>query len=195
MSRTQLVPDPGPAGAAAIRPAGPADVAALGEFFAGLSAQSLYLRFFAPVTLTRGLLDLLSGGPAHVDAVIAVADGVIVGHAMAADRAGSGGRRGALVTDIGVVVADAWQGRGVGSALMIALVARARQREVTSLEMDVLHGNKKALALITGHWPSAVIDRAWGSLSISIPLPAYRRQPPRTRPAGLRSRAHAAVRG
>ena len=63
----------------------PADLAVLSDFFAGLSVESRYLRFFAPVTPTYGLLDLLSGGPAHVDAIVAVADGVIVGHAMAAD--------------------------------------------------------------------------------------------------------------
>ena len=72
--------------AAAIRPVGPADLAALSDFFAGLSVESSYLRFFAPVTPTHELLHLLSGGPANVDAIVAVADGVIVGHAMAADR-------------------------------------------------------------------------------------------------------------
>src|SRR5260370_1242272 len=72
--------------AAAVRPVRPADLAALSDFFAKLSPQTRYLRFFAPVTPTHALLRLLSGEAANVDAVIAVADGVIVGHAMAADR-------------------------------------------------------------------------------------------------------------
>src|SRR5215472_6371506 len=118
---------------AIIRPAGPADRAALGDFFAGLSAQTRYLRFFAPVTLTPALLRLLSGGGAHVDVVVAVRGGVIIGHAMAADQPATEGPRrpgtacdprGPTVTDIGVVVADAWQGQGVGSALVRALVTR-----------------------------------------------------------------------
>src|SRR4249920_2862813 len=68
---------------AAIRPVHPADLPALGGFFEDLSVESRYLRFFAPVRPTGSLLHLLSGGPANVDAVVAVADGVIVGHAMA----------------------------------------------------------------------------------------------------------------
>jgi len=78
---------------AIIRSAGPADMAALGDFFAGLSAQTRYLRFFGPVTPTPALLRLLSGGGASVDAVVAVRGGVIVGHAMAADQPGTRGSR------------------------------------------------------------------------------------------------------
>ena len=194
MNRTQEVRAGGRA-TTDIRPACPADLPALGEFFAGLSVQARYLRFFAPVTPTGSLLRLLAAEPAQVDAVIAVADGVIVGHAMAADRTEPAACRGARATDIGVVVADAWQGRGVGSALMLALIARAQRRGVTALEMDVLHGNRKVLAMITGHWPSAVIDRTSDSLSIRVPLAAYQPQPPRTRPATRRVRALAAAGG
>ena len=71
---------------------------------------------------------------------------------MAADRAAAAG--GSL-TEIGVVVADAWQGRGVGSALVRALLSRAQARGVTSLSMDVLPGNHQVLAMITAHWAAA----------------------------------------
>jgi GNAT superfamily N-acetyltransferase len=174
--------------AAAIRPASQADLAALSDFFAGLSVESRYLRFFAPVTPTCGLLHLLSGGPANVDAIVAVEAGVIVGHAMAADRTDPEdpedheGRCGARATDVGVVVADAWQRRGVGAALMRALVARAQARGVTSLAMDVLPGNRKVLAMVIAHWPDAAIDRSPDSLDIRIPLP---RQPQPRRPRPL----------
>ena len=182
---------------AAIRPVAPADLAALSDFFAGLSVQSRYLRFFAPVTPAHGLLHLLAGGPANVDAIVAVADGVVVGHAMAADRPDPadpedpvdpedpadpgepGGPRGARVTDIGVVVADAWQRRGVGAALIRALLTRAQARGVTSLAMDVLPGNRQVLAMIIGHWPDAAIGRSPDSLDIRIPLPQPRPDQPR----------------
>ncbi len=187
--------------AAAIRPVTPADLAALSDFFAGLSVQSRYLRFFAPVTPAHGLLDLLAGEPANVDAIVAVADGVVVGHAMAVDRpdpAGAenaadpedpgepGDSRGARVTDIGVVVADAWQRRGVGAALMRALLTRAQARGVTSLAMDVLPGNRQVLAMIIGHWPDAAIGRSPDSLDIRIPLPRYRPRPDRPQREQLR---------
>jgi GNAT superfamily N-acetyltransferase len=179
--RTPVVPTEGRS-AAAIRPVGPADLAALSDFFAGLSVESRYLRFFAPVAPTHHLLHLLSGGPANVDAIVAVADGVIVGHAMAADRRDP---CDALVTDIGVVVADAWQRRGVGATLMRALVTRAQARGVTSLAMDVLPGNRRVIAMVIGHWPDAAIEPSPDSLDIRIPLPRNqprRYQPPRAQP-------------
>jgi GNAT superfamily N-acetyltransferase len=167
---------------AVIRPACPADLPALAGFFEGLSVQTRYLRFFGPVRPTSALLDLLSGQPAGVHVVVAVADGVIVGHAMAVDRPAPGGGQGPgqeRTTDIGVVVADAWQGRGVGSALMRALVGRAEARGVASLAMDVLHVNRQVLGMILGHWPAAGIDHSRDSLSIRIPLmPDQPERPP-----------------
>ncbi len=153
--------------AVAIRPALPADLAALGDFFAELSVQSRYLRFFAPVTPGPALLRRLAGTAGTLDAVIAVADGVIIGHAMAADRAAS---RGDRMTDIGVVVADAWQGGGIGSALVRALVVRAQARGVTAVAMDVLPGNHQVLAMIARHWPAARTGHAPDYVSIEIRL-------------------------
>src|SRR5262249_11798249 len=148
-----------------IRPVRRADLAELGGFFARLSVESRYLRFFSPVTPAHDLLDLLAGRPAHVDAIVAVADGEIVGHAMAADR------RGRQATDVGVVVADTWQRRGVGAELMRALVTRAQARGVASLAMDVLPGNRRVLAMVLAHWPDAAVGYSPDSLDIRIPLP------------------------
>ena len=156
----------------------PADLTELGCFFAGLSVESRYLRFFAPVTPAHDLLDLLAGRPANVDAIVAVADGEIVGHAMAADR------RSGQATDVGVVVADAWQRHGVGAALMRALVARAQARGVTSLAMDVLPGNRRVLAMVLGHWPDAAVGYSPDGFDIRVPLEA-----------GTRARALATVGG
>jgi ribosomal protein S18 acetylase RimI-like enzyme len=153
--------------AAVIRPAHAADEAALGDFFAALSPHSRYLRFFGPVTPGPALLRRLCGGAEGVDAVVAVRGGLIIGHAMAADQAGPHGSR---VTDIGVVVADAWQGRGVGAALMRALVTGAQARGLTSMTMDVLHGNQRVLAMILAHWPAARIDHSGDGLAIRIRL-------------------------
>ena len=196
MERTQVAPIAGrterrDGGRAitAIRPVRPEDLAELGGFFAGLSVVSRYLRFFAPVTPTHGLLDLLAGRPANIDAIVAVADGVIVGHAMAADL------RSGRATDIGVVVADAWQRRGVGAALMRALIARARARGVTSLAMDVLPGNRRVLAMILAHWPDAAVGRNPDSIDVCIPLPPDQPRRSRLRPAAEWVRALAAVGG
>jgi GNAT superfamily N-acetyltransferase len=167
---------------AAIRAAHPEDLAALGDFFAGLSPRTRYLRFFGPVTPGPALLRQLCGLPGTVDAVVAVPGGIIVGHAMAVDRTCPGGAR---VADIGVVVTDAWQGRGLGSALMRALVTRAQARGVTLLEMDVLDGNRQVIDMITSHWPAARVERSPDSISIRIRLQQHQQQHQQvhTRPA------------
>ena len=182
MNGTQVAPGGGGARAdnpdratAAIRPVDPAEQAALSDFFAALSVESRYLRFFAPVTPSCGLLDLMVGKPAHVDAIVAVADGVIVGHAMAADLPERICPDASRITDVGVVVADAWQRRGVGAALMRALIARAQARGVTSLAMDVLPGNRRVLAMILAHWPDAAVGRNPDSIDIHITLPPVQR--------------------
>jgi GNAT superfamily N-acetyltransferase len=151
---------------------------ALSDFFAGLSAHTRYLRFFGPVTPGPALLRTLSGCPDDVDALVAVR-GVIVGHAMAVDRQEP---RGARVADIGVVVNDAWQGQGVGSALMRALVTGAQARGVATLEMDVLNGNRQVLAMVTGHWPAARVDRNSDGFAIRVRLPQVSSNPPATAP-------------
>jgi GNAT superfamily N-acetyltransferase len=160
--------------AVAIRQARPEDLPALSDFFAGLSVHTRYLRFFGPVMPGAALLRTLAGFADNVDALVAVRGGVIVGHAMAVDRDEP---RGTLVTDIGMVVHDAWQGRGVGSALMRALVTEAQARGVSTLEMDVLDSNRRVLAMITGHWPAARVDHTSDGLAIRVRLPQASSRP------------------
>jgi GNAT superfamily N-acetyltransferase len=157
-----------------IRPADPAEAPALRQFFAGLSSQSRYMRFFGPIsTPNPALLHLLAGGPSHVDAVVATVGGVIIGHAMAADQTCPGGERR---TDIGVVVADAWQGHGVGVLLIRTLISRAQARGVAMVVMDVLNDNHRALGMITGHWPAARTGHArdYTTLHLLLSVPAQR---------------------
>jgi len=187
MSRTQDG-QPGALATVAIRPARPADLPALGDFFAGLSMQTRYLRFFAPTPPGPALLEILCGSGGTTDAVLATCGAVIIGHAMAADRSGPGEAR---TTDIGVVVADAWQGQGVGPTLVRALIAGAQARRVTSVTMDVLHGNQRALAMIAGQWPAARPRRSRDFNTICVQLPPGRQRQPQARPA--RRRRPAAV--
>jgi len=161
--------------AAEIRRAQSSDLAALGDFFAGLSARTRSRRFFAPLTPTSAMLRCLSGSTSNVEAVVAIAGGGIVGHAMASDRAGSDGDS---ITEIGVVVADAWQGLGVGSALMRALIASAQARGVTFLTMDVLPDNRQVLAMILGHWAEAGIDYATDCVTVRVRLRSASTHPP-----------------
>jgi GNAT superfamily N-acetyltransferase len=165
MNRTQ-VERAGGLAPAAIRPALPSDLPALGDFFAGLSMQTRYLRFFSPVTPGPALLQLLAGGAGTTDADVATRVHVIIGHAMATDRTGPGGIR---MTDIGLVVADAWQGQGVGSALLRTLLTGAQARGVTSVVMDFLPGNRQVLAMVKRYWPAARASHSPDYDTICVP--------------------------
>jgi GNAT superfamily N-acetyltransferase len=187
VNRTQVHQPPARA-AVTIRPPDPADLAALTGFLDGLSTRTRVQRFFAPVRPTPALVRRACGqaGPAgHADVLLATHGSVIIGHAMAADRAAVGGRAAAAdrpaggesLTEIGVVVADAWQGQGVGSALVRTLLRRAQARGVTSLCMDVLPGNNQVLAMISGHWAAARTRRDADCVTIEVGLPAAQPEP------------------
>jgi ribosomal protein S18 acetylase RimI-like enzyme len=152
-----------------IRRANVADGEAIRTFFTGLSAWTRYLRFFAALAITPAMLRVLSGGD-NADAVIATGQGVIIGHGIAADRIGPGGT---TITEIGVVVADAWQGRGVGSALVRALIAGAQARGAAIVAMEVMPSNRRVLAMIARHWPAASIDRSADSVIVRARLPRH----------------------
>jgi L-amino acid N-acyltransferase YncA len=166
--------------AATIRPIQDADLAALGDFFAELSMRSRYQRFFAPVKPNGAMLRRMSGSVGGADVLVALHAGVIIGHAMAADAAGPGGER---KTDIGVVVADRWQGHGVGSALARELVRRAQARGVRSVTMDVLHANHQVLAMITAHWATARLDDGADCMTAHVRLPQPGQRPRIRQPA------------
>jgi GNAT superfamily N-acetyltransferase len=161
--------------AVTIRPPDPADLAPLTGFLAGLSTRTRVQRFFAPVRPTPAMVRRACGqaGPAgRADVLLATHAGVIIGHAMAADRTAAG----ESLTEIGVVVADAWQGRGVGSALVRTLLRRAQARGVTSLSMDVLPDNHQVLAMIAGHWAAVRTQRDADCVTIQVGLPPARRE-------------------
>jgi acetyltransferase len=130
--------------------------------------RTRYLRFFAgALPASPAMLRALAGSRDGVDALVATRNGAIIGHAMAADTTGPDG---AAMAEIGVVVADAWQGRGVGSGLLRALAARARARGATTLAMDVLAENQRVLAMIAARWPAARNDRGAASVTVHARL-------------------------
>jgi GNAT superfamily N-acetyltransferase len=156
-----------PDGRILIRQAGGGDLGGLRDFLSGLSAQTRYLRFFAGIPASAAMLRILAGQRPDADALVATRNGVIIGHAMAVDAAGP---PRAVATEIGVVVADAWQGRGVGSGLLRALASRARARGATTLVMEVMAENQRVLAMIAGRWPDAHHDRSAAYVTVHARL-------------------------
>jgi ribosomal protein S18 acetylase RimI-like enzyme len=168
-----------------VRQACYADHTALRDFLGGLSPRARYLRFFTgAVSTSPAMLRMLAGGGDHLDAVVAVEDGVIIGHAMASDTTSPGGSR---MTEIGVVVTDARQGQGVGSTLIRTLAARARARGITSLTMEVLAENRTMLEIIAHYWPAARHQQSgpYVTVQTQLPQPAQQRRPHHPEPRRL----------
>ncbi|MFI6787760.1 GNAT family N-acetyltransferase [Nonomuraea sp. NPDC050383] len=144
-----------------IRPARPDDVERIGRFLSGLSLQTRTLRFFTgfsrpAASMVRTLLAL----DERRDALVATLDGEIIGHAMSY-------RGGTADVEIAVVVTDQWQGLGLGPRLIDTLLLRAAVRGATTVGMDVLGENRRALRMIRRQWPDATMKVASGSVEVT----------------------------
>ncbi len=131
-----------------IRPIRPGDRLELSRFYAGLSAESRLARFHA---VSRGIGDeaaRLLCGPDHEHREGFVAEPVdalpgdpgIVGH-LCLEPADSG-------LEMAVAVADDWQARGIGRALLLAAVDWARAHGIALLSASMLSTNTAVLGLI-----------------------------------------------
>ena len=140
------------------------DANRISAFVCGLSSQSQYLRFFATVAPpSSGLLRVLSGGTGADILLVTDRSGAVVAHAMAADTAVPGG----LASNIGLVVADPWQQKGLGTLLLSTLIGRASRRGVGSLVLDVLPSNDRMLGIIARRWPDAPRQRTQDAIVFS----------------------------
>lgn len=117
-----------------------------------LSALSLYRRFFAGTPRIPAFYAETLGRVDHWDrdALVAVAGAEIAGIAEYTRDAILPG-----LADLAVMVADAWQRRGVARRLVTDLTALARARGIDELRADVLADNHAARAAIGGLWPHA----------------------------------------
>jgi RimJ/RimL family protein N-acetyltransferase len=143
---------------ALVRPIHPDDAPALQRFHSGLSARSVYMRFFE---LLPRLSDdraayfthldgadrhaLVALNPARPDEILGV---------VRYDR-----EPGADSAEYAAVLGDAWQGRGLGIAMTRLLIADARTRGIRRLFALTLPENTAMLTLfralglqMTVHW-------------------------------------------
>jgi len=156
-------------GSGLIRSGGPDDADAIRAFVCSLSPRSLYFRFFASVSPpSTGLLRALCGVTGAAD-ILLLTDSrdAIIGHAMAADGPARDGGRD---TNIGLMIADDWQGQGLGSTLLTVLVSRAARRGVRGLVLDVLPDNNPMRGLIRRRWPDAPAERTRDALVFRPPI-------------------------
>ena len=130
-----------------VRPLEPNDRATLAEAIGRLSETSRYLRFAAPKPrVTKADLDLLLDVDHHDhEALLAIdpqtRDGVAVARYVRL-------RDEPAAAEVAVTVADAWQGRGVGTALTALLAERARAEGVVRLRAVTLDANFRAKQML-----------------------------------------------
>ena len=152
-----------------IRQVEPEDAAQLKVGFEHLSAVSRYRRFLAPVgDLSSNQLSYLT----HVDHVsheaIAALD-TVTGDGVGIARYVRD-PDDARQAEVAIVVADAWQGRGVGTALMERLAARARAAGVERITARMIVGNDAARALIAHAADILSESRLAGTVSLTARL-------------------------
>jgi RimJ/RimL family protein N-acetyltransferase len=132
-----------------IRPVRPDDAPALARAYANLGEQSRYRRFF---TAMPALPDATLKAAVEVDhtdheALVALPlrSAEIVGECRfirTPDQPDT--------AEVGVTVVDAWQGRGLGSALLARLSERALEAGIDYFTAEVLAENRTMLALLPG---------------------------------------------
>jgi RimJ/RimL family protein N-acetyltransferase len=149
----------------AIRPIKVADRERLQAFYAGLSEDSLRARFMCCThSLENGLAtDLCAAdGVGEFGFVACTRAGRIVGHVSLTRIC-----RGQM--EIGIAVADEWQGRGIGRELLVAAIVWAENNNVGKVVASVFSDNWRVLRLLrhSGH-AASVRDIGGGVSAITI---------------------------
>ena len=131
-----------------IRPIASADAELIREFVRSLSLETRYLRFMTAVNeLSPQMVDRLTGIDHRRDAALiaVVGDGgvecVVAVARYALDVDGES-------CDFAIVVADDWQGHGLGRRLLTLLIETAAARGLKRIAGDVLAVNRPMLAFV-----------------------------------------------
>jgi len=146
------------------------DKAGLAAGFARLSELSRYRRFLSPTTrLTNGQLAYLTELDHHDhEALVAIEPASRHGLGVARYVRSSDDPREA---EFAVAVADDWQRRGLGTALLGALAARAREEGITRFTGLVQAENRSMQALLQTLGPVEQRPGGGGTIEVSLEVP------------------------
>lgn len=176
MNAVDVPPTSVAAGTCSVRQAAAGDRPALERMLARCTGQTRYRRFHGPVKVfpERYLTEALSGSPLHFALVACldedgaeedgtVVDGTVV--ALASCRAVDEG-----VAELGILVEDEWQRRGVGSDLLREIVAYAARTGLRALQAQVLADQPWIVGLLRRHGTCAITG-AGQALYVTLSLP------------------------
>jgi acetyltransferase len=156
------------------RLAAPNDAGMIAELLAGLSAQSLFLRYcmpmprMAPEMVARETARLMQRSTQQLTAVaLSESGGVerVIGVAELARDATD-----PAVAEIALVVADAYQRAGIGSALIGYLMAAARRQGLATLHATALAENTGVRRMVARSGAPYTAETRQGLTSIQIDL-------------------------
>lgn len=141
------------------------DGAALADMLRGLSPTAGFLRFLSGHSAPKPSLvrALLATAPRRGALLAVLPDGRVVGHACWTVDADD-------VTDVGVVVTDAWQRRGLGRRLVETAVRRSARAGARSMHLDVHPTNRLVVDLLRDRLPGARRAFADGLVTFDVPL-------------------------
>ena len=73
--------------------------------------------------------------------------------------------------EVAVTVVDSWQGRGLGTLLLEAISARARDEGIRTFTALMLAHNTEMLHLFERLGPVRIVDRAAGTVQLEVAIP------------------------
>jgi GNAT superfamily N-acetyltransferase len=168
-----------------VRRAAPADHEALARMFERCALETRYRRFHGPVKAipARYLADALSGSPFHYALVACpVPEAVPVLGQDSCAVPGPEARAGGIVAlascravdegaaELGLLIEDAWQRRGLGARLLRDLVAHARRTGLRVLEAQLL-AEQAWIAGLLRPYGTCRLRSTWdGVLNVSVRL-------------------------
>jgi acetyltransferase len=128
-------------------------------FCAGIPANALWAARF-------GALSHADGARSYV--MVAESRGELVGFARFSQEPGADPTDRSA--DLGILLADGWQGRGLGGHMLCRLAAEAHTRGVTALTATVLWENRRMLRLARRIFPDTHITYGYGMSELAIDL-------------------------
>lgn len=173
-----------------IRPIEPDDKVGLIAAFERLSDDSRYRRFLSPhPRLSEPELRYLTEVDHH-DHEALVAIDPVTGEGVGVARYVRD-RDNPDSAEIAVAVADHWQGRGVGTALLHRLADRARHEGIARFTALMLADNQPMMHVLGDLGAARVVDEGQGAVELAVDLP--QRGLGTTLPGWLRSAARGAL--
>jgi RimJ/RimL family protein N-acetyltransferase len=140
------------------------------RLFFTLSDTTRYLYFSSGVPLNADWAErfvaLGHTSDRHSYVLVAEVEDELVGFA----RFSQSPQSDAETVDVGIILTDAWQRRGLGTKMLCQLAAEARRRAIRAFTAVVLWENRRMLRLAHHLFPDMCVACAYGSCELSIDL-------------------------